>query len=260
MTKKITYLVLIALFLASCSSKQKGSEIIRVNDAKSMQLNLSDYVVSLEYVPLETKSECLIDRNPSFYVLDEFIVATTQQQCFLFDRNGKFIREIGRPGRGADEYRFTLGGQTINEKKQTILMLGWNKIIEHSFNGTVTNHFPVLPRTRTETAYASESVLVRGIANYSGDAISKLVFFNQENAVDSIPNYQFFNPLNPSASGGLGGEFYFYRHSDDLYYKHLFNDTIFRIKDRKLHPVWVFDMGNYHLSYSISVQIWSTKW
>ena len=250
MSKKIILLLLSAALMAACSNNQKGSERIRINEAKHMQVNLSDYVISLEYVPLETKAECLIDRNPGFYVLDEYIVVTTSQQCFLFDRSGKFIREIGRAGRGPDEYS-NATWRVIDEKKQTILMPSWNQRIEYSVDGEVFRYFPIIPGTLTATAYESDSILVLGVRNSGGDAVNQLVFINQEKIVDSIPNYQFFKPLEPNMSGGFGNEFYFYRNKDDLYYKNLFNDTIFSIKDRKLHPAWVFDMGTYHLSRSI---------
>ena len=250
MTQKITSFLLCVALIASCSNKQTSSETILVNDAIQMRVNLSDYVVSLEYIPLETQQECLIDRNPSFYVFDEYIVTTTSQQCFLFDCSGKFIREIGRVGSGPDEYR-SAGWGVINEKIQTVLFPGWNKRIEYSINGKATRYFPFIPNTSTATAYVSDSILVLGVGNPSGDAINQLVFINQENVVDSIPNYQFFNPLDPNTFGGFGNEFSFYRYRDDLYYKNLFNDTIFRIKDNKLHPVWVFDMGHYHLPRSI---------
>ena len=255
MIQKITSLLLSAIIIASCSSKQTESNIIRVDDAKQTRLNLSDYVVSLEYVPLETKQECLIDRFPSFVVLNEYIIATTQRQCFLFDRSGKFIREIGSVGRGPDEYSSTLGREAINEKKQTVLMQGWDKRIEYSFNGNVTGSFLRVPETSSTTAYASDNILVQGVLNYRGNAINQLVFTDQEKIVDSIPNYQFFKSLDSNSSGGFGGEFNFYRYHDDLYYKNMFNDTIFRIKDMKLHPVWVFDMGNYHLPRSIMANI-----
>ena len=251
MTQKITsYLLSIAL-LVSCISKQVDSNIIRVNDAKQVKLNLSDYVLSLEYVPLETKKECLIDRDPSFYVLDEYIVATTMQQCFLFNRNGKFIREIGRPGRGPDEYSSTLRGEIVNEQTQTILLQGWDKRIEYSFDGTVTKNFPKIPDSSTESAYVSDSILVQGIHNFIGNATNQLIFYNQEKVVDSIPNYQFFTPMDPNAFGGFGVEFSFYRYRDELYYKNIYNDTIFRFQDKKLHPVWIFDMEQYHLPRSV---------
>ena len=250
MTQKIISFLLSIALMASCSNRQTGSEIIRVNEAKHMRVNLSDYVASLEYVPLETKQECLIDRNPKFYVLDEYIVTITSQQCFLFDRSGKFIREIGRVGRGPDEYSNATWG-VINEKNQTILMAGWSKKTEYSFNGKVTRYFPNAPNTSPATAYVSDSILVLGVRNFSGNAINQLVFTNQEKVIDSIPNYQFFKPNDPNASGASGFEFYFYRYRENLYYKNLFNDTMFHIKDRKLHPAWVFDMGQYHLSRSI---------
>ena len=250
MTQKILFLLLSVTFMLSCSNKQQtGSDIIHVNDAKEMIFNLSDYVVSLEYVPLETKQECLIDRSPSFYVCDEYIVATTSRQCFLFDRSGKFIREIGRAGRGPDEYNYTMG--TINETNQTVLMRGWDKYMEFSFNGKVTKYFPFVSST-SPRAYVNDDLLVCGVSNTRGDAINQLIFINQETIVDSIPNYQFFKLQNPNVFGRLSGyEFNFYQYHDGLYYKNMFNDTIFRIEDRKIYPAWIFDMEQYRLSHTI---------
>jgi len=241
-----------AALIVSCTNKQTGgADIIRVNDAKQVRINLSDYVATLEYVPLETKEECLIDRFPRFYVLNDYIVVTTSRQCFLFNRNGKFIREIGRPGRGPDEYFFTTAGEVINEKNQTILMQGWNQTMEYSFSGTVNRYIVKTPDSSPAIAYLSDSIWVQAVPNYSGNAINQLVFTNQEKVIDSIPNHQFFTPLDSNAFGGFGIEFGFYRYRDDLYYKNMFNDTLFKIKDRKLYPVWIFDMGQYHLSRSV---------
>lgn len=250
MIQKITSLLLCVALISSCSNKQLGSEIIRVNDAKQMKLNLSDYVVSLEYVPLETKQECLIDRSPNFFLLDEYIVVTTSQQCFLFSRSGKFIREIGRAGRGPDEYSYA-SSCVINEEKQTIIIPSWSNKIEYSFDGKVIKYFPTVPNTSSTMAYVSDSILVQGVSNLYGDAINQLVFINKEKVIDSIPNHQFFTPIDRNVFGGFGLEFRFYQYRDDLYYKNMFNDTLFKIKGRKLHPAWVFDMGQYHLSRSV---------
>ena len=250
MTKKITALLMSVALMASCSNKQTYSDIIPVNEATKVQINLSDYVSSLEYIPLETTDECLIDRNPSFYVLDDYIIVSTSQQCFLFNRNGKFIREIGRVGRGPDEYRFAGRGEVIDEQNKTVLMQGWDKWLEYSFNGMVIRTYPIVPQT-TATTYVSDGVLVQGVYNFSGNAVNQLVFTNQEGIFDSIPNHQFFTPFDLSAFGGMGVEFNFYRYRDGLYYKNLYNDTIFQIKDRQLHSTRIFDMGRYHLPRAV---------
>jgi len=255
MLKKILFFALIATLLASYSYQQTGTVIIHVNGVKQTQINLSEYFASLEYVPLETNSACLIDRNPIFYVLDEYIVAFTHRQCFLFDRKGKFIREIGRYGQGPDEYLYTL--KCVDELNKTVVARGSDNLLEYSFSGKVSRRFPSV--LASNPTYLSDSILVLGVSNPKGDAINQLVFINTEKVVDSIPNHQFFNLHDPSVYGGIGSDSYFYRYSNDLYYKNLYNDTIFRIIDRQLHPAWKFDMGRYSLPISIRANIESLR-
>ncbi len=249
MIQRLLSLLFIGLMAASCKNEQAGSFVIRLDQAEYKQLNLSDYVASLEYVPLETTPECLIDKYPNFYVLDKYIVASTWKQCFLFDRNGKFIREIGHAGKGPEEYNSTMSGETMNEEKQTVLMRGWGNIMEYSFEGKVTGHLSLL-KNMCATACVSDSIWAQGIVNQNGDAPNQLMFVNRAEVIDSIPNHQFFE-IGHTSMRSFIFECHFYRHQDDLYYKNLFNDTIFHIQNRELRPTWVFDMGDYHLPYSI---------
>jgi len=254
MIQKFIILLICTTLLVLCKN-HSASDIIRVNEASHERVYLSDYVTSLDYVALETLPECLIDRNPRFHVLDEYIVVTTGQQIFLFDRSsGKFIREIGSAGRGADEYSSAVWA-VVHEKNHTVLVPGWGIRIEYSFDGTVSRYFPTVPNTPPVTAYESDSILVIGVRNPIGNAVNQLLFLNHKKVVDSIPNFQFFTPLDPNMSGGFGNEFYFYRYGDELSYKNLFNDTIFRIKARKLFPAWVFDMGAYHMPRQIMTNL-----
>ena len=248
---KFSVLLMITGLTLSCSQKSTDSFVVKVNYATKKQLNLSDYAVSLEYVPLETNDDCLIDKNPNFYLLDEYIVVTTWRQCFLFARNGKYICEIGHPGNGPNEYARTLQGEVVNDKYKTIIMVGstGNGLVYSFNNGNVIENFPLAPNMR-ETAYVSDNLWIQGINNINGDAINQLVFANRSDFIDSIPNKQLYQIEHTSMRASFP-EHYFYRHNDELYYKNLFNDTIYCIRDIELHTAWVFDMGNFHLPFSI---------
>ena len=41
----------------------------------------------------------------------------------------------------------------------------------------------------------------------------------------------------------IQNEIFFYRYNNNVYYKHLWNDTIFKIVDMKLQPEWIFEMN-----------------
>jgi len=85
-----------------------GQKTIKL-DPKQMldgDLQLSDIVESIEYVPLETSSYCLLKTiTPHHFVLTEnYILINNQKAIYLFNRSGKFIAQIGRIGQGPGEY------------------------------------------------------------------------------------------------------------------------------------------------------------
>jgi len=77
---------------------------------KQESIYTKEFIESFTYIPLETSPECLIGGNPYVKLTNEFIIVTEQTRCFLFDKaTGKFVREIGRTGRGPGEYQSTRG-------------------------------------------------------------------------------------------------------------------------------------------------------
>jgi hypothetical protein len=67
-------------------------------------LNLSMVADSLEYIPLETLSESLIDRIFGVVLTEEFIFLRTSIRILKFSRDGKYLSQIGSQGRGPGEY------------------------------------------------------------------------------------------------------------------------------------------------------------
>jgi hypothetical protein len=69
---------------------------------------MSDMVESIEYVPLETKDECLIRATHMPSVSKNYIalLATDNghSEAFLFKRNGSFVCKVGSKGGGPGEY------------------------------------------------------------------------------------------------------------------------------------------------------------
>ena len=95
--KKLTY-ILLAGILFSCSgeTKQTATEektidnIIRLGDAINQirEVNLSELVDSITYLPLETRKECLLRNTSWFNYSPPYIICSRT----VFDLNGKFVR------------------------------------------------------------------------------------------------------------------------------------------------------------------------
>lgn len=71
------------------------------NDIKS---NMSDIIKEIEYVPLETNSECLIAGIRAWSLSDDNIIVMSEKTMLKFSRSGKFIQRISRRGHGPGEY------------------------------------------------------------------------------------------------------------------------------------------------------------
>ena len=75
-------------------------------DDKYNTFQISDWVSSVRYVPLETSKESLISGIEKSFIYGKFvyILDNLNASVLMFDLEGKFIRKIGRSGRGPTEY------------------------------------------------------------------------------------------------------------------------------------------------------------
>ena len=152
MKTKITYL-LISTFICHLSSEaalhgQSFSEDIPYNiDIKKnirniKTINLRDIGKELEYIPLETTSECLIGSIKDVEFNDTYIFVSQVDRLLQFEINGKFIRQIGSQGRGPEEY-LSVGDFCINNLTQEIYILSYHQILVFDFNGHLKRTFKV---------------------------------------------------------------------------------------------------------------------
>lgn len=93
---------------------------------KGHDINLSEYAVSIEYIPFETKSETvlgwvnLFDTDGRNYYC---ATAHKSDNISVFDENGKYVRKIGNKGRGPKEYQ-TLTKFSVEKNKYGAVEIG----------------------------------------------------------------------------------------------------------------------------------------
>ena len=78
--------------------------------AKQQVVSLSWFVDKITYVPLEANPQALIGGTVYYELTEDYVIVSQHSQAgqkiLLFDRKtGKFIREIGKQGRGPGEFR-----------------------------------------------------------------------------------------------------------------------------------------------------------
>ena len=140
MKQPLWFTVILLSILFSC--KNQGKVVIKsgVIDIESglenlIRLKVSDFGKAIRYIPLETKDEGLVGRNPSVKVLRNYIVIESQRTCLLFDKkDGSFITEIGKIGQGPQEFTNTFCW--TDEKEEFLYFTrGRNQLIKYDMNG-----------------------------------------------------------------------------------------------------------------------------
>ena len=99
--------ILLLCYLTSCFNENGGqANIIKIGDNINdfRPLKISEISNSIEYVKLETKNECLIEQIKYLDISDKYIIIHDWNKCLLFSRSGKFLKQIGKKGRGPGEY------------------------------------------------------------------------------------------------------------------------------------------------------------
>ncbi len=105
-----SWLLILLLVSIGCSTgKDTGCLNVDVAAALKTQgrLPLSDMVTGLEVIRLDTVRDAYFGNMISLSMTDHYIgfVCDQQKRAYLFDRNGKFLGNIGRIGKGPGEYR-----------------------------------------------------------------------------------------------------------------------------------------------------------
>ena len=89
------------------SVSEDGVTVIPMNARPGDVLNLSDFAESIELIPLETTDDCLIGWMPEIIATEKFYymisaVGYDFQKLYVFDKQGKFVRQISGRGQGGD--------------------------------------------------------------------------------------------------------------------------------------------------------------
>jgi hypothetical protein len=130
----------------------------------TIQLSLSSLIESCEIVKLQTIPEAFFDRAWHTEIADKYICIKSYGQlpAKLYDKSGKFLRNIGAIGRGPGEYP-TLNGLQFNVKGDMVFLLPFGnarKILVYDVSG---NHLKDIPLAFTQRKFkaffSSDSII-----------------------------------------------------------------------------------------------------
>ena len=253
--------ILVLLFFFKCSPKeeklQKSDNLhnIEIKEAfnREKKIGLSEFSKGVEYIPLETNDNCLIDRTPQIYANDLHIISVSFRQIFVFERQtGRFIREIGKFGNGPGEYGYTVL-DSFNPQRNVINAKTMNKtIIEYNIDGSIDRQIDSPTYITGIFLEINTDVYIGYVPNWRGDIDKKLVVFDihgKEKIIFENKDIYIKEDIGTTTSFGLEAKFYQY--SDSIFFKEIFNDTIFSVSTNTLQPKYVFHTDGLSIDFAI---------
>ena len=124
------------LFLAGCGHQSKPvsveQEIITPLSAGNAVNDLLPYIDSVEVVPLETTGKALIGLVGKILLLPNGnVLIKSTASMFMFSPKGKFLFQIGKNGRGPEEY-LTIDDVCLSQDARELWILGGCEIVKYS--------------------------------------------------------------------------------------------------------------------------------
>ena len=259
---KILFSTTILLFLFLTINAQNITSI-DLTQAKFERVSSDRIFEEMEFIPLETHEDGLLNMRSTFYLTDKYIIGVNfLKGAYLFDRKtGAFIREVSSFGQGPDEYTGFIYNRYGFDEKNNILFASdhpWGKswrginietnkvesIIKLSLQKNDDERF-----SATAPWLIKDDIYISFCNNVTGkDKVRLAVFDKEGNIIKEYPNYLEYINRNILAIPANNGIFYHY--NERSYFKEWFyNDTIFCVNENIMSPHIIFKSGNKQPSY-----------
>ena len=242
---KTKYLLFFIFLFSACKSSNREVFEIDPRSFVNNKITLDEIADDINYIPLDKTYPIGLIYSYKF-VNNSIFISSKDLGILVFNRDGKFLKRIGRIGRGPEEYLYCLSF-TVDDEKETVYVMDKNNMIkEYSPNGNFIKRIR-LPECEDgsnfrDVDFYNSSLFVSqfinmGLAKYNWiilDTIGNLIKYK----MNSIPPFS-------SREGNTGGVFKF---KNRISYWNLYNDTVFSIlPDFSYKMSYLFTPGEHRM-------------
>ena len=216
-------------------------------------LLLSEFADSISYVKMDT--------DPSYFVSSPCAIQTDEGyifrgEMFHFSKEGKFLCQVGKSGRGPGEY-ISPTAVGVDPKNKIVYVRGYgttHSLLKYSLTdgkyiGTLTKDF------------VNTTMMIKGM----DDALVMAYFPQDKRLTDVKQDIILYNTVLDSVMdsrtfdyhitvGEMGNNHHDFTnrtimtsYHDKIYYKTTYTDTLYSITKEKITPYLIVDLGKYAL-------------
>lgn len=239
-------ILLVCIQIIACSHKKDGATN-NMSEDEPYHINLpetgeDEIVVSkiakkIEYIPLETTEKSFFNFGRlHIEIEDSFVVISDKDKILVFNKKGKFIRKIGKTGKGPGEFVRVID-MTLLEDTFYITSTGVRTITKYNMDGNFINTIPNL-----QLKYFT-STTDCGFVWYNWEKGNIVYFDNNFNATDTLQVEHDVSPIKANSMINFPkGEKCFFKYKNKLLFNNYLNDTIWDVTNKRKEPFMVFNL------------------
>lgn len=210
---------------------------------------ISELLENVEYIQLETSSENLInDIKRVFFANNRFYIQNGRSNLLCFDKDGRFLFQVGRNGRGPGEY-VSCHKVGFDEERSLIWIMDTQlrKILQYDLEGKYIE-------TKTYDFYAHAYFPLNQEKHYFylGTRSNSGKVFEDHMLVRTDEDFLFEKAYIPIkhrlAQIPYADHHHGYYYSGDLYVKPDFHNVIYKIEADTILPRYFLDFGEEFIS------------
>ena len=212
--------------------------------------NLSEVASEITFIPLNSDPPINEDHITSIELTDNDIFLSTSSSIMRFDKNGKYIKNIGRAGQGPQEYVNITYTLQLDRKNRLIYANDINRqrVLVYNFDGNFQKAFP-LNAAGIELIDSSTIALRQTLFDIQKPNCF-LIRFIDTNGKEIKSYKSWYYPIDGRSTEILGSVdlWPLWKNKQSIYYLESGTDTIFSIQKNSLIPSRVL-IGELKLSF-----------
>jgi len=273
----LTLVLSIALF--ACQSKSTKKEITKAEIKEETEqfftipfadivknkriVKLSEFANDVKLIQFENIPEAMFGNVENIeFTKDYIFIKFWMHPVLQFSREGKFIRDIGKKGKGPGEYNICMKMSIDEKNKRVYVHTGELSMIVFNFEGEhiKTFSYPALGLERYLNLWSRDSMLVSYMEPFLGNQPFVFIEHNEKgDTLQTISNYIYWD--NNDEFGSLSPfeeQNFTYRFKNKLHMKGCYNDTVYTYNENnKFVPKFLINLGKHKLPEDL---IYERKW
>ncbi len=229
------------------------------------EVKLSEFANNVTIIPFENTPKALLGNLQDIQLTNDYIFVEHSGNDLVtqFSRNGKYIRHIGKLGRGPKEYALCRKFSLDEKNKRIYIQTNWTrKILVYNFDGEYIKTIKYPAVERLYNVWSRDSLFISFSDQHTGTDPFLFIEHNEQgDTLQTIPQHNFWDQNETSHSMvGFSGQNSFYRFQNKLHMKGWYNDTVYSYNEtNSIVPKYFIDLKNHKIPDDLVYERKSTR-